>query len=142
MVDLHSILTEHRSKEQAPTPEQVKAEVEKSREIYLEIPELFFTEIIVKYKLNRIDILVLIYIYKYVWCYSNINKAHGISPLLSHTEMSQILSLTTEEIYSSLRKLEEFDFIKTIRSGQYFVRKYFSKEMDELKHMRYDDFEF
>ena len=38
-------------------------------------------------------------------------------------------------------RLEELGFISTIRSGQYFVRRYFTKENDEKFGQTYDDFE-
>ena len=46
-----------------------------------------------------------------------------------------------ENIYQALRKVEEYGFISTIRSGQYFVRKYFTKDYDEKFGQTYDDFE-
>ena len=61
---------------------------------------------------------------------------------MAHTEMAQNLKISIDEIYNALRKLEELGFISTIRSGQYFVRKYFTKENDEKYGQTYDDFEF
>ena len=55
--------------------------------------------------------------------------------------MAKQLKLSIEEIYQALRKLEELGFIGTIRSGQYFVRKYFTKDNDEKFGQTYDDFE-
>ena len=60
---------------------------------------------------------------------------------MAHTEMAKQLKLSIEEIYQALRKLEELGFIGTIRSGQYFVRKYFTKDNDEKFGQTYDDFE-
>jgi DNA-binding transcriptional regulator YhcF (GntR family) len=55
--------------------------------------------------------------------------------------MAKSLNLAMEDIYHALRKVEEYGFISTIRSGQYFVRKYFTIEIDESFKQTYDDFE-
>ena len=81
------------------------------------------------------------YIYRRVWCFPNLHRSHGISQMMSHTEMAKNLGLAIEDVYSSLRKLEEYDMIHTIRAGQYFSRRFFSKEMDEAFEQSYDDFE-
>jgi len=107
----------------------------------LEIPEVFFDKIIVDFKLHRIEILILMYIYRRVWNYPNLHRSHGISPMMSHTEMAKNLSLAIEEVYSGLRKLEEYGLIKTIRAGQYFSRRYFTLELDQSFGQSYDDFE-
>ena len=141
MVDLKSILAEHRSK--------IKGEVaiEKDGANLLptpstsEIPDVLFDKIIVDFKLSRIEILVLMYIYRRVWSFPNLHRSHGISQMMSHTEMAKNLALAIEDVYSALRKLEEYDMIRTIRAGQYFSRRYFSKKMDDLFEQSYDDFE-
>lgn len=159
MDELHNILNEYRKK--AKTHQKIESKTQKSEEIsfvekgddfseennneesnFSSIPDIFFDKIIIDYKLNRVEILVLMYIYRKVWCLPNLYKIHGISPVLSHAQMSKELSLTIEELYAALRKLEEMDFIKTIRSGQYFSRKFFSKELDETFHVNYDDMDF
>lgn len=140
MVDLRTILQDHRSKKQAPQ-ESLKVENEPPRPVTSEIPDLFFDEILVTYKLSRIEIMILMYIYRRVWCHANLYKKYGISQLLSHTEMAKALHTPIESIYQALRKIEELGFITTIRSGQYFVRKYFTREFDELFGQTYDDFE-
>ncbi len=143
MVDIHSILADHRSK--AKSDDGSNAETG-GRNFELgpstsEIPDVFFDKIIVDYKLSRVEILVLMYIYRRVWCLPNLHRSHGISQMMSHTEMAKNLGLAIEDIYSSLRKLEEYDFIRTIRAGQYFSRRFFSKEMDTTFGQTYDDFE-
>jgi hypothetical protein len=55
--------------------------------------------------------------------------------------MAKNLGLAIEDVYSALRKLEEYDMIKTIRAGQYFSRRFFTKEMDVKFEQTYDDFE-
>lgn len=139
MVDLQTILADHRSKTKAKRedvdgPEKISATVS-------EIPDIFFDGVLQKFKLTRIEIIVLMFLYRMVWCRPNLYKTYGISQLLSHTEMAKSLALELGEIYHALKKLEEYGFIETVRSGQYFVRKYFTKENDEFFYQTYDDFE-
>jgi DNA-binding MarR family transcriptional regulator len=144
MVDLRTILQDHRSKTQSASSEDtanlenVKPE---SVATTSEIPDLLFDTVLVSLKLSRIEILVLMYLYRRVWCRPNLYQKHGISPLLSHTEMATSLNLPIEDVFSGLRKLESYGFITTIRSGQYFVRKYFLRSYDEEFGQTYDDFE-
>lgn len=143
MVDLQSILAEHRSKTNTETAHEKggggSGVLDNSSAS--EIPDIFFDKIIVDFKLSRIDILVLMYIYRRVWCFPNLHRSHGISQMMSHTEMAKKLGLAIEDVHSALRKLEEYDMIRTIRAGQYFSRRFFSKEMDETFGQSYDDFE-
>lgn len=142
MVDLQSILHSHRSKtNQKDTLHEGTDESPKIKATLAEIPDLFFDQVIVDYKLSRIEILVLMYIYRRVWCYPNLHRDYGISPMMSHTEMAKVLHLAIEDVYSALRKLEEHEFIKTIRAGQYFVRRYFTKTNDEELGQSYSDFD-
>ncbi len=142
MVDIHTIIADYRSRKKdgneiTPVPEDKRIIPTTS-----DIPDVFFDTILGQYKLSRQDIMIIMYLYRVVWCRPNLHKEFGISPLLSHTEMAKNLKLQMEDIYVSLRRLEEFGFISTIRSGQYFVRKYFSKDLDELYGQDYDEFEF
>lgn len=141
MVDLHSILADHRSKGKAEETHETSGRNQEHRPSTSEIPDIFFDKIIVDYKLTRIEILVLMYIYRRVWCFPNLHRSHGISQMMSHTEMAKNLGIAIEDVYSSLRKLEEYDFIRTIRAGQYFSRRFFSKELDAAFEQTYDDFE-
>lgn len=139
MVDLHSILADHRSK---GTSESAKiSDTHSANPTNSKIPDIFFDEVLTHFKLTRVEIMVLMYLYRRVWCRANLYKEHGISQLMSHTEMAKHLGLTLEDIYQSLRSLEDYTFISTIRSGQYFVRKYFTKELDEYFGQTYDDFD-
>lgn len=140
MVDLHSILADHRTRENVPTD---AAAISKKyvAPTASEIPDVFFDHILRDYKLSRIETIVLMYLYRKVWCRPNLYKVYGISQLMSHTEMANHLCVGIEEIYPSLRKLEDYGFINTVRSGQYFVRKYFLKDNDELYGQTYDEFE-
>ncbi|MBC7540819.1 MAG: hypothetical protein H7281_18505 [Bacteriovorax sp.] len=141
MVDLQSILAEHRSKKMEDSSHNKSGGGPQLKPTSSEIPDIFFDKIIVDFKLSRIEILVLVYIYRRVWCFPNLHRSHGISQMMSHTEMAKNLSLAIEDVYSALRKLEEYDMIRTIRAGQYFSRRFFSKEMDKVFEQTYDDFE-
>lgn len=141
MVDLQSILAEHRSKAKADSISEKGGGAVARNPSASEIPDIFFDKIIVDFKLSRIEILVLMYIYRRVWSFPNLHRSHGISQMMSHTEMAKNLGLAIEDVYSALRKLEEYDMIRTIRAGQYFSRRFFSKEMDESFGQTYDDFE-
>lgn len=142
-VDIHSIIAGHRRKET-----KVKSGEGTSSDNHydpgatlVEIPDIFFEDILIRYKLNRIEMMVLMYLYRHVWCRPNLYRIHGLSQVLSHSEMSAHMRITLDEIYHSLRKLEELGFIETIRSGQYFVRRYFTEEYDEKFGQNYDDFD-
>jgi hypothetical protein len=141
MVDLQSILAEHRSKKALDSIPTKNGGGPPSAPNYSEIPDVLFDKIIIDFKLNRIEILVLIYIYRRVWCLPNLHRSHGISQMMSHTEMAKNMGMAIEDVYSALRKLEEYDMIRTIRAGQYFSRRFFSKEMDDAFNQTYDDFE-
>jgi DNA-binding MarR family transcriptional regulator len=141
MVDLKSILAEHRSRPKSHEVVDRDEDIGKRSLNSSEIPDLFFDNVIVDYKLSRIEILVLMYIYRRVWSPANLYRSHGISQMMSHTEMAKNLGLVIEDVYSALRKLEEYDFIRTIRAGQYFSRRYFTKKFDDLNSQNYDDFE-
>lgn len=108
---------------------------------YLTIPELFFSEILPNIKLSRIEIVLLMHLYGLVWCRANLYAKHGISPLISLNEMAKKLNIGAQEQYLALKRLEDLDFIKTIRSGQFFVRRFFLKELDDAFEQDYDDFE-
>ena len=140
MVDLHSILADHRTRSTVSS-DAVTATQEYVVPTTSEIPDVFFDHILKDYKLTRIETVVLMYLYRKVWCRPNLYKIYGISQLMSHTEMAKQLCVGIEDIYHSLRQLEDYGFINTVRSGQYFVRKYFLKDNDELYGQTYDEFE-
>jgi DNA-binding MarR family transcriptional regulator len=144
MVDLRTILQDHKSRQKNEESELLDLNQETVQELDAtssEIPDLFFDEILVHYKLTRVEILVLMYLYRRVWCRPNLYQKYGISPLLSHTEQAKAMNVPIEEVFSALRKIESYGFISTIRSGQYFVRKYFLKPFDDKFGQTYDDFE-
>lgn len=141
MVDIQTIIAGHRSRNKDSEDLPIRNSGNQPIASTSQIPDIFFDQILSEYKLTRIEIMVLMYIYREVWCRPNLYKVYGISQLMSHAEMAKNQGLTIEEVYSALRKLEDYGFISTIRSGQYFVRKYFTKDFDEFYAQTYDDFE-
>lgn len=141
MDELHSILATHHSKNRLNKKKKVGPEGnDKSGPTTSEIPDVFFDTILVHFKLGRMEIMVLMYLYRQVWCRPNLYQNYGISQILSHTEIGKNLNLSIDEVYAALRKLESLNFIETIRSGQYFVRRYFSEDLDKEYGQNYDDF--
>ena len=142
MNDIQSIIENYRlSKKRKMAGNGPTRPNNKVSDVFSEIPNVFFDKILVEFKLSRIETLVVMYIYRQVWCRQNLYKEYGISQLLSHTEISNRLKISMDEIYHALRKLEELSLIETVRLGQYFVRKFFTKENDELQGQNYHDFD-
>lgn len=131
-MDIRSILDSHPEKGEDSSPNY------KNSPSSSVIPDLFFDEILIQFKLNRIEILTLMFLYRQVWCRPNLYQKYGISPMLSHEEISIRLGMELDDIYNSLRKLESLGFIETIRSGQYFVRKYFTQKNDTEYGQHYE----
>lgn len=142
-IDIHTIIAGHRSKKNEAPVNVTESHIEarKPEATSSEIPDIFFEEILPHVKLSRNDISILMYLYRRVWCRPNLYREYGISPMLSLAEMAKVLNVTIEELYQSFKHIEDFGFIGTIRSGQYFVRKYFMRELDEKFGQTYDDFE-
>lgn len=139
MEDLRSILTSHHSKVDSSIGNNqgpIKAKVNATTS---EIPDLFFDEILIKHKLTRVEILLLMYLYRITWCKPNLYQKYGIAPIISHSEVMTKLDLSSEIFHQTIRQLENFGFIETIRSGQYFVRKYFTQENDLKYGQTYDN---
>jgi len=138
MEDLRSILSSYNSKQ---TPEGGTSEYLKERHASTsEIPDLFFDDILVRFKMNRVEVLLLMYLYRLTWSKPNLHRKYGIAPIISHAEVAQNLDITIEAFHQTIRNLESFKFIETIRSGQYFVRKYFTEDNDKLYGQTYDNF--
>lgn len=139
MEDIRSVLSQFNSKKK-------KSEAQKSQTgpaiqaSTSEIPDLFFDEILHRHKLNRTEISVLMFLYRQVWCRPNLYKSHGIGPLNSYSDISNFLHITLDELSHSLRSLENYGFIETVRSGQYFVRRYFTEAFDSQYGQDYDQF--
>jgi uncharacterized protein YlbG (UPF0298 family) len=140
MEDLRSILSSHHSKTGNTTNDAIKTINGEVKATTSEIPDLFFDEILVHIKLTRTEVLMLMYLYRVTWCKPNLHRKFGIAPMISHTELSVNLDVSNEVLHQTLRRLEGFNFIETIRSGQYFVRKYFTEENDRKYGQTYDNF--
>ena len=140
MVDTHTVLPRRRPKRPSHGNQETAHAKDHGNPTTSEIPDLFFDEVLTHFNLSRIEIVVLMYLYRHVWCRPNLYKEYGISQLFNHGEMAHRLGLSLKDIQKALKQLEAYNFITTIRSGQYFVRKYFSKENDEKFGRFYDDF--
>lgn len=139
MEDLRSILTSHHSKNSADAG-AIKAINDEVKATTSDIPDLFFDDILLQYKLTRIEILLLMYLYRLTWCKPNLHRKYGIAPIISYTDLAKTLDISNEILHQTIRRLEGFSFIETIRSGQYFVRKYFTEEYDRKYGQTYDNF--
>ena len=137
MEDLRSILSSHHNKSKAHA---TKEPVEGANASVSAIPDLFFDEVLIQYKLTRVEIVLLMYLYRQTWCRPNLHKKNGISPMVSHKVAAEAMDISLEILHQTLRRLESFGFIETIRSGQYFVRKYFTEENDKKYGQSYDNF--
>jgi hypothetical protein len=141
MEDIRSVLSQFNTKKKRDGESVQKAAVgPKTNASSSEIPDSFFDVILQKYKLNRQEISLLMFLYRQVWCRPNLYKSHGIGPLNSYTELCANLGITTEELGNYLRVLENYGFIETVRSGQYFVRKFFTEVLDLQYGQNYDEF--
>lgn len=138
MDDLRSILSSHHTKAKKDDTD-IEAP-SKPEPTVSEIPDIFFDEILPTYKLNRIEICLLMILYRGVWCRPNLYRKYGIGPLNSHVELAKSLEIGNDVLLQSLKNLENLGFIETIRSGQYFVRKYFTEENDRTFNQTYDNF--
>ena len=104
------------------------------------IPDLFFDNILVQYELNQMETMVLMFLYRQVWCRPNLYRKYGVSPVFSIETISSSWGVAAKDIHLALDKLRALEFIELIRSGQYFVRKYFTKDFDKLYRQNYDGF--
>lgn len=139
-MDIQSIMEKHAHKKKEPELRPSHGGPD-SRPSSSAIPDIFYDVVLPNYKFTRIEIMVLMYLYRRVWCRPNLYKKFGISQLMSLTKMTESLKLSIDEVYTALRKLEELNFISTVRPGQYFVRKFFTKDLDSAFSQTYDDFE-
>jgi DNA-binding MarR family transcriptional regulator len=139
MEDIRSVLNNHSNK---IFPDSDSAINQPNKEIPTtsDIPDVFFDDVLLKYKLTRVEILLIMSLYRNTWCKPNLYKKHGISPLISLEELGDSLEISGNILHQSLRKLETFGFIETIRSGQFFVRRYFTEELDRKFNQSYDNF--
>jgi DNA-binding MarR family transcriptional regulator len=140
MEDIRSVLSQFHSKKKKSSDLQKSVTDPFARPSNSEIPDLFFDEVLQRFKLNRPEIMLLMFLYRQTWSRPNLYKSHGIGPLNSYTELSHQIGLTMEELTQYLRTLENYGFIQTVRAGQYFVRKYFTEELDQKFGQDYDEF--
>ncbi|MBH48921.1 MAG: hypothetical protein CME71_12205 [Halobacteriovorax sp.] len=142
-MDIHTIIAGHQPKpgEQKDSNQTAASKSKPASATFSDIPDIFFDEILINTKLSRIDINVLMFLYRRIWCKPNLYQVYGISPMLSITETAKALKISVDELYQAFKHLEGFGYLGTIRSGQYFVRKYISRENDEKYGHTYDDFE-
>jgi hypothetical protein len=138
MEDIHKVLANHRPRKRS---EISLIEPEKMEPTYSAIPDVFFDDVLPQLKLGRIEVTVLMGLYRHVWCRPNLYQKFGISTLLSLKDFAKNLNMEIVELQNAIRKLEETQLIETIRAGQYFVRKFFLKNLDEKFGQSYDDFE-
>ena len=108
---------------------------------FSEIPDIFFDKILCEYKLSRLEIQVLLYLYRQVWCFPNLHKKYGIGQLNNMKDLSEVFGTDFNTLQNALLKLENYEFISTIRLGQYFVRRFFLAELDYMYNQNYDHFE-
>lgn len=141
MEDIRSVLSQFQSKKKRSPDDLDKSSTGPSGPpSSSEIPDLFFDTILQQFKLNRHEISLLMILYRQVWCRPNFYKSHGIGPLNSYADLCSILGITSDDLGTYLRTLENYGLIETIRSGQYFVRKYFTLAFDKQYGQSYDEF--
>lgn len=140
MEDIRSVLSQFNAKKKKDSNPDKSGVGPVGSASLSEIPDLFFDVILQKYKLNRHEISLLMYLYRQVWCRPNLYKSHGIGPLNSYAELCAVLGITPEQLGTDIRALENYGFIETVRSGQYFVRKFFTEALDAQYGQNYDEF--
>lgn len=140
MEDIRSVLSQFNSKKKRDVDVQKSNVGPAATASTSEIPDVFFDVVLQKFKLNRQEITLLMFLYRQVWCRPNLYKSHGIGPLNSYQDLSTNLGISVEELGNYLRALENFGFIETVRSGQYFVRKFFTETLDAQYGQNYDEF--
>jgi hypothetical protein len=142
MEDIRSILSQFHSKKKRDQAAEVqKASIGPHGQASTsEIPDLFFDFVLHKFRLTRTETILLMFLYRQVWCRPNLYRSHGIGPLNSYADLAISLSISHEELVTALRALEGYGFLETVRSGQYFVRKFFTEDLDLKYGQDYDQF--
>ncbi len=139
MDELHSILVKHHAKNKK-SDNQVRSTANSNTATFAEIPDLFFDDILKRFKLTRIEIQILMYLYRHVWCRPNLYAKYGLTSMLAYSDVSKILEIDLEELMNGINTLESYGFIQTVRAGQYLVHRYFTKEFDLEYGQSYDEF--
>ena len=140
MAEIHRVLESFPPKLNETSNEARESRPGTAEATFSDIPDVFFDEILQNYHLNRYEIQILLFFYRQVWCRPNLYKKYGISSLNSLDKVAEFLGMEVRTLFQGLKNLENYEFISTIRSGQYFVRRYFSPELDELFRQNYDEF--
>jgi hypothetical protein len=140
MEDIRSVLSQFNAKKKQDKGLENSGKKPSALASHSEIPDVFFDVILQNFKLNRHEISLLMLLYRQVWCRPNLYKTHGIGPLNSYAELCTKLGTTVEQLGTYLRNLENFGLLETVRSGQYFVRKYFTEALDTQLEQNYDEF--
>ena len=140
MEDIRSVLSQYQSKAKKDTDTQKTNAGPAEQATLSEIPDVFFDVVLKNFKLTRQDISLMMVLYRQVWCRPNLYKSHGIGPLHSYADICTFLGLTHDEFNSGLRNLQNYGFLETVRAGQYFVRKFFTEELDTKFGQNYDSF--
>lgn len=140
MEDIRSVLSQFNAKKKRDNETHKSGTGPVGQASTSEIPDVFFDNVLHQHKLNRQEIILLMFLYRQVWCRPNLYKSHGIGPLNSYVELSTNLSFTIDELGHTIRSLEKFGLIETVRAGQYFVRKYFTEALDSHYGQNYDEF--
>lgn len=135
MDDIRSVLSKYR-----PVNSQDSSSKGSEKPTSSSIPDIFFDEILVRFKLTKSEIILLMYLYRQIWSKPNLNAKYGIGPLQSLEKVSKDLRLTYDELITILHNLEKLQLIQTVRSGQYFIRKFFTEEFDMKYGQSYDEF--
>lgn len=136
-MDLQSILASHNFKNKSSDSRSQENNVTPT---ISEIPDIFFDVILIDFKLSRVEIMLVMYLYRKVWCRPNLYKTYGIGPMLSLEEVAKQLHISMDDLFHGLKTLESFNLVETIRAGQFFVRKFFTADLDKLYGQVYDDF--
>ncbi|MFZ4714365.1 MAG: hypothetical protein ACOYL6_11655 [Bacteriovoracaceae bacterium] len=139
MDELHSILIKHHAKNKK-SDDKISAGSPLPKPTFSEIPDLFFDDILIRFKLTRIEIQVLMFLYRQVWCRPNLYAKYGLTSLLSYSDVAKILDLSVEDLMNSIHNLESYGFMQTVRAGQYLVYRYFTREYDIQFNQSYDEF--
>ena len=73
--------------------------------VFIDIPEVFFEEILERFSLSRNEIRVLMYLYRQVWCYPNLYEKYGISHLNDLLDLSKKFNLSYNDLHKTLKNL-------------------------------------
>ena len=138
MEDIRSILSMYKSRQKGGDDSFPSREALVETPTLSEIPDIFFDEILPHLKLSRGETVLLMLLYRQVWCRANLYRSHGIGPLNAYHELARLLNMSQDDVIHAVHSLEGHGFISTIRAGQYFVRKFFTEENDAKYGQHYE----